>query len=345
MIVGLIVWRNSRHNVTSLQIKTEQPFVTTIEHKIVIPGNLFPLTEIEIKSPISGTLEKYYIEIEDNVKIGDRIAQIKLVPDPSKLESAKSNLNSAKINFETQKKIFERNKKLYDNLVIPPAEFEEHQKAFKLSQEQYISAQNQLTLIQAGFLKDAEISNVVKATAAGTIIDLPLKEGSSLIERNNFNNGTTLAVIARLDTFVFKGKVNETDMAYLNKGKRLKLNFNAYKNQTREAVLDKVAAKGIEEQGMMKYYIEAKFDLSNDSLIIRSGYSANAEIVLQTHENILAIKEKNLLFQNDSAYVTIIKPDTGKEAKCFVSTGLSDGVNIEITKGLNKNDKIKIVDE
>lgn len=343
-IVGLIIWKNSKNSNALMAIKTDKPFITIIEQKRVIPGNLYPLTEIEIKSPISGTLDKVFVKIDDRVEIGDKIAQIKLVPDPSKIESAKSIVNSASISYENQLKIYERNKLLFDKEVISSAEFEEIQKTFKLSKEQYKSAQNQLTLIQEGFVKNADISNIVKATASGTIIDLPLKEGSSVIERNNFNNGTTLTVVARLDTFVFRGKVNETDMVYLHQGMKLALNFNAYKNQVREAILDKISAKGTEEQGIMKYYIEARFGLENDSLVIRSGYSANAEIILKKSANVLAIKEKYLQFQNDSAYVTILNTD-GKEEKRFVTTGLSDGYNIEITKGLNENEKYKITEK
>lgn len=289
-------------------------------------------------------MDKVFVKIGDKVQIGDKIAQIKLVPDPAKLESAKSNLNSAKIYFENQQKNLDRNKILFDKKVIAAAEFEDYQKAYEISKEQYISAQNQLTLIQEGFVKNADISNIVRATASGTIIDLPLKSGSSVIERNSFNTGTTLAVIARLDTFVFRGKVNETDMIYLHRGMELTLNINAYKNQTRKAILNEVSAKGNEEQGMMKYYIEASFGLANDSLVIRSGYTANAEIILQRRKNVIAIKEKYLQFQNDSAFISVVKRDN-KEEKRFLVTGLSDGINIEIIKGLKIKDKFKITDK
>lgn len=333
-----IVWRNSKRNDSLFAMKTEKPFVATIEQKRIIPGNLYPLTEIEVKSPISGTLDKVFVEIGDRVEVGDKIALIKLVPDPSQLESAKSNLNSARISFENQQKIFERNRKLFEEGIIATAEFEEHQKVYELSSEQNILAQNQLTLIQEGFVKNTERYNIVKTTAKGTVIDLPLKGGSSVIERNNFNNGSTIATVARLDTFIYKGKVNEADIVHLHQGMKLTLNLNAYKEQLREAILNKVSAKGSEEQGIMKYYIEAWLDMSHDSLVIRSGYSANAEIVLQKHKDVLAIKEKHLQFHNDSAYVTIVTTK-GTEEKRFVTTGLSDGFNIEIIQGLDKNDK------
>lgn len=337
--VGGFILRKNINNMDTLgALNTEQPFIATIEQKRIIPGNLYPLSEIEINSPISGTLDKVFVKVGDKVKIGDKIAQIKLVPDPSRLESAKSTLNSATISFENQQSIYRRNKNLFQEGIIAAAEFEEHQKAFKLSEEQYILAHNQLTLIQDGIVKNTERYNIVKATAAGTIIDLPLKEGASVIERNNFNSGTAIAVVARLDMFIYRCKVSESDIAYMYQGMKLTLHLNAYRDQVREALLDKVSAKGIEEQGIMKYYIEARLDMSEDSLVIRSGYSANAEIILQRHQDVLAIKEEHLEFQNDSAYLTTITAN-GIEEKRFVTTGLSDGFDIEIVQGLNKDDK------
>ena len=340
-VVGFIILENIDFSKKSATVSTDEPFVTTIEQKRFVPGNLYPLTEIDIKSQISGTLEKVFVKIGDKVKIGDNIAQVKLIPDPSNLERAKSNFNAAKINYENEKKVYERNEKLFNEKVIPAVEYDEHKRVLEVSREQYLSAQNQLSLILDGTIRDADISNIIKATASGTIIDLPLKEGSSVIERNNFNAGTTIATVADIDTFIFRGKVNERDMKYLHIGMYLTLNLNAYKNQKKEANLYKISAKGIEEQGIMKYYIEAKFSMINDTLEIRSGFSANAELILQKRENVLSIKEKYLQFQNDSAYLNVIRTD-GNEEKRFITTGLSDGINIEIIEGIKENEKYKL---
>jgi HlyD family secretion protein len=244
-LVGLIIWRHKKDEGSSLLVKTVQPFITNIENKRLIPGNLYPIKEIEVKSSISGTLEKVFVQIGSRVKIGDVIAQVKRVPNPSDIEIARRNLSAAKINLETDQKTYERNKKLFEAHVIPEAEFEGYQKTYELSREGYLSAQNQLTLLQEGFTQNQDLSNMVKATTDGNIIDLPLKEGASVIERNNFNDGTTIAVVARLDSFIFKGKVNETDLGYLQRGMKLNLHFNAYKTSTRSAILYKISAKGI----------------------------------------------------------------------------------------------------
>lgn len=337
----LIIWKHKKDESSLLLIQTVQPFIANIENKRLIPGNLYPMKEIEVKSSISGTLEKIFVQIGSKVKVGDVIAQVKRVPNPSDIEVAKQNLNAAKIVFESDQKIFDRNKKLYESHIISDAEFEGYQKNYDLSKEQFISTQNQLTLLQEGFTKKQDLSNMVKATTTGTIIDLPLKEGASIIERNNFNDGTNIAVVARLDSFVFKGKVNETDLIFMQTGMKLKLHINAYKTSTRFALLNKISAKGIDEQGVMKYYIEACFGMADDTLRIRSGYTASAEIILQNRMGVMAIEEKNLHFQNDSTFVEILNSENIFE-KRYVTIGLSDGINIEIIKGINKNERIRI---
>ncbi len=175
-VVGFIIWENIDFSKKSATVSTDEPFVTTIEQKRFVPGNLYPLTEIDIKSQISGTLEKVFVKIGDKVKIGDNIAQVKLIPDPSNLERAKSNFNAAKINYENEIKVFNRNKKLYNEKVIPQVEYDEHKRVFEVSKQQYLSAQNQLTLILDGTIRDADISNIIKATATGNNYRFTIKK-------------------------------------------------------------------------------------------------------------------------------------------------------------------------
>lgn len=341
-LCGLIIWKSKQHGA-DMMFQTDQPQITDIEVKRLIPGNLYPLKEIEIKSAVSGTFQQVFVSIGQEVKTGDVIAQIKRVPNPADLEIAKKNLNAAKINLDIDERQYMRYKQLFDNKVISASDFDNYVKVFELSKEQLSSAENQLTLLQKGYVENSEISNKIVATTDGTIIDLPLKEGASVIERNNFNDGTTIAVIARLDSFMFKGKVNEGDLMYLKKGKNLRLNINAYKNVVGNATITKISEKGAEEQGVMKYYIEATFSLKGDSLVLRSGFTANAEILLQKKSKVLAIEEKNLQFDNDSAYLEVLGKDNKFEKK-YVETGVSDGIKIEIIKGLKLNEKFKVVD-
>jgi len=340
-LIGLIVWKTKKSE-KDLDFGTAKPVIADIENIRYISGNVYPCKEIEIKSPISGVLDEVFVKIGDKVKPGDAIAKIKLVPNPSDLERFESNLVTANIEFENKKSIYVRNKSLFENKVISESDFEDIKKAFDLANQQYQSAQDQLRLLKEGVINNLNISNVVKTSINGNVIDLPLKEGASVIERNYFNDGSTIALIAQLDSFIFRGKVNETDISLMNQGMQLKLNFNAYKNVTVNAFLNKISAKGIEEQGIIKYIIEAKFGMNKTLPILRSGYSATAKVLLQKKEKILTIDEKLLQFENDSVFVEVVDAQNKLE-KRFILTGISDGTNIEVVNGLRADERIKII--
>jgi HlyD family secretion protein len=310
----------------------------TITKKQVISGNIYPIKEIEVKSVIPGVLETYYVQTGANVRTGDRIAKIKILSEPSQIENAKMNLRLAEIVFEKDRINYERDKSLYEKHVISTAEFELTDKSYQTSKEQYEYAKNQLHLLTEGFIPSSNVSNVVIATADGTIIDLPLEEGAAVAERSMFRDGTTVALIAKLDSFLFKGKVVENDVLALRKGVALTVMPTSINGLKIEANIRKIAPKGYLEQGIMKYDVEAVFALP-DSVFVFSGFNATAEFVLDERPDVLTLPESCLIFNNDSAFVNIL--ENGKFERKPISTGLSDGINIEIISGVTESDKVK----
>ena len=312
--------------------------IDTITKKHVISGNIYPVKEIEVKSVIPGVLETYYVRIGDNVRKGDRIAKIKILSEPSQIENAKMSLNIAEIVFEKDRTNFERDKNLYEKKVISATEFETSEKAWLTSKEQYEYAKNQLHLLTEGFIPSSNVSNVVIATADGTIIDLPLEEGAAVAERSMFRDGTNIALIAKLDSFLFKGKVVENDVLALRKGNILTVMPTSLGDLKIEAKIRKIAPKGYLDLGIMKYDVEAVFELP-DSVYVFSGFNATADFILDERYDVLILPESCLIFDNDSAFVNIL--DNGKFVRKPITTGLSDGINIEIVSGVTENDKIR----
>ena len=310
----------------------------TITRKQLISGNLYPIREIEVKSTISGILEEYYVQVGNNIRRGDRIAKIKTLSEPSQIENAKMNLRTSSITFERDKRNYEREKQLYEKGVISQFEFDEISKIYQISKEQYEYAQNQLHLLEEGYIPASNVSNVVIATADGVLIDLPLQEGTPVSERNNFRDGTTVALIARLDSFLFKGRIIENDVLALKKGMKLTVMPTSMPDFQTEATIRKISPRGSWDQGSMKYDIEAVFILP-DTVRIYSGFNATAEFILNEKEDVLAIPEAYLIFQNDSTFVEILQDR--KFEKVAVETGISDGINIEIVAGIDENDKIR----
>jgi HlyD family secretion protein len=339
MIAGLIFFTEHQLQNEEITSQTISPGYDTIIKKKVISGNIFPVREIEIKSVISGVLEVYYVQIGDMVRKGDKLAKIKTLSEPSEIEKAKINLRIAEIAFEKDSLDYEREKILYAKNIIAKSEFDLIEKVYKTSKEEYEYTKNQLHLLTEGFIPSSNVSNVVIATADGTIIDLPLEEGTMVAERSMFRDGTNVALIAKLDSFFFKGKVVETDALAFSKGASLTVTPTSMPELTIEAKIHKIAPKGYLDQGIMKYDIEAIFTLP-DSVHVFSGFNATAEFVLDKKYDVLTLPESCLIFDNNSIFVDVL--NNNKIERKSVLTGLSDGIKIEIISGISREDKVKI---
>jgi HlyD family secretion protein len=336
LAAALFVSEN-RSNEQILLSQTISPQRGSIVVKKVISGNLYPIKEIEVKSAIPGALETYYVTIGDKVRQGDRIAKIKIISEPSQIENAKMNMRTSEFVYERDRLNYEREKRLFENGVISADEFEEATKTFHVSREQYEYAKNQLHLLVEGYIPSSNVSNVVTATADGIVIDTPREEGSPVMERNMFSDGTTIAVIAQLDSFLFKGRIVENDVLALKKGMKLTVTPSSVAGFTTEATVRKISPKGHLEQGIMKYDVEAVFTLP-DSVQIYSGFNAQAELVMAEKNDVLIIPESCLLFRNDSVFVDVLK--RAKIESRHIETGISDDLHIEIVGGISENDKI-----
>jgi HlyD family secretion protein len=172
------------------------------------------------------------------------------------------------------------------------------------------------------------------------VLDVPVEEGKSVIESNNFNEGTTIAIVADMGEMIFEGKVDETEVGKIHQGMNLSLSIGAIEADTFNAELEYISPKGKEENGAIQFEIKAKVKLK-EGKFIRSGYSANADIVLDRRDKVMVIDEGLLQFKGDSAFVEIeTKPQVFE--KKFIQTGLSDGIKIEVKNGLTVKDKIKV---
>ena len=322
--------------------ETETAEITDIIKKTVATGSIVPRKEIEIKPQESGIITVMYVEAGDKVKKGDLIAKIQIIPEMIQVNSAEDRLRKAEINLKNAKIEYKRTKDLYDNSVIAESEYLEEQLKYETADADRLAASNHLQLIKEGVTGNSKVqtNTLIRSTINGMVLDVPIKEGNSVIKSNSFNDGTTIAVIADMGKMIFEGKVDETEVGKIKQGMTLLLSIGAIENQKYEAFLESIAPKGVEENGAIRFEIKAAVKLEQGQFI-RAGYSATADIVLDRRDSVLAIKEKLITFSNDSAFVEI---ETGEQLfeKRQVTTGLSDGITIEITKGLSKEDKIKI---
>ena len=331
------------NNKPLVEYKTQSPKTQNIEKKTVVTGTVIPEDEVEIKPQISGIIEKLFVEEGDLVTNGDLLAKVKVVPNEQSLNTAKGRLSNTLILLKNAEVEFKRNQSLFDKEIISQQQFDNSKLSFDQAKQNVINARTDLQIIKLGSAGGSSIANTnIRATVAGTILEIPVKEGDQVIESNTFNAGTTIATIADLNKMIFEGKVDEAEVAKLIVGMPLKVSIGAIQNKEFNAELKFIAPKGNEEQGTVQFIIEGDVYLDN-SVFIRAGYSANASLVLEKKDSVMGISEALLQFDKitNDTYVEI-KNDKGKFERKYVDLGISDGINVEVLKGLSMEDQIKV---
>jgi HlyD family secretion protein len=326
------------------EFKTKSPFDTTIVKKAVATGSIIPRKEVNMKSRVSGVIEKFFVVAGQEIREGDVIAKIKIIPNMAALQSAETRVTQAKISFDNAKLEYDRNKNLLDQGVIAKADYLPSELKYKSAELEMKSAEDNLQIIKEGVSKSMETASntIVKSTITGMVLDVPIKEGSSVIESNTFNEGTTIAVVANMGEMIFEGKVDESEVGKIKEGMPLVLTVGAIDNETFDAKLEYIAPKGVAENGAIQFLIRASLGKQKkSSTFLRAAYSASADIILAKKEKTLAIPESVLQFEKDKPYVEVEKTK-GIFEKKFIKTGLSDGIYIEVLEGLTRNDKVKM---
>ena len=343
-IIGTFVflWMKSKPKVVVYETVTAE--VADLQKTTVATGKVEPRDEILIKPQISGIIDEVYKEAGQSIRKGEVIAKVKVIPELGQVNSAESRVRLAEINEKQAQTDFDRIEKLFKDKLISREDFEKSEVALKQSHVEVQTAKDALEIIKEGITKNSASlsSTLIRSTIDGLILDVPVKAGNSVIMSNTFNDGTTIATVANMNDLIFKGKIDETEVGRIHEGMPVKLTIGALQNLTFDATLEYISPKGVEENGANQFEIKAAVSVP-DSVQIRSGYSANAEIVLQRAQQALAVPESVIEFSGDSTFVYIMTdsiPEQKFQRKSVIA-GMSDGIKIEIKSGVTAKDKIR----
>jgi HlyD family secretion protein len=333
------LWAKSRKPETLFQ--TEAPRIATIIKKAVATGSVIPRREVEIKPRVSGIIEEIGVEPGDLVRAGDLIARIRLVPDMVELNNARNRVARAEINQASAKREHDRQLALHAAGLVSLAAFQQFESVLENAQAELDAARENLDLIQKGVSREAgATSNTqVRSTISGMVLQVPVEVGKSVIETNTFNAGTTLATVADMEDMIFQGRVDESEVGKLKPGMTLLLTIGAVEGRQIEATLEYISPKGVEQEGAIQFQIRAALKPQAD-ILIRANYSANADIVLDRRDSVLAINESLLEFEDGKRFVQV-EAAPQKFERREIQTGLSDGIQIEVVSGLTAEDKVK----
>ena len=321
------------------------PEIKDLQKSTVVTGKIEPRNEVNIKPQISGIIAELLKEPGQYVQQGEVIAKVKVIPDMGQLSNAEARVRLAEINLKQAQVNYNREENLYNQKLVSADEYDKVKQALHQAKEEKVAAADALQVVRDGVSKAnaSASSTLIRSTISGVILDVPVKVGNSVILANTFNEGTTIASVANMNDLIFRGNIDETEVGQLVGGMPMKITIGALQDLQFDAHLEYISPKAVESNGANQFEIKAAVRLADGSKTLRSGYSANAEIVLSSAEKALSIPESAIEFSGDSTFVYIIKGE-GKDKKyerTQVVTGLSDGVNIEIKKGLTTKDKVR----
>ena len=338
-----MLWKKSQPKEIAYDIITVE--TGDIENTSVATGKVSPRDEVMIKPQVSGIVSELRKNAGDLVKAGEIIAVVKVIPEMGSLNAAESRVRIAEITFNQITAEHERQKRLFERGVIANQEMEKAQADFDKGREELENAKNNLDIVRDGISrKMAQQSNTqIRSTIDGMILDIPVKVGNSVIQSNTFNDGTTIATVANMNDMIFVGKLDETEVDRVHVGMPIKLIVGAINNRKFEALLEYISPKGVEENGAILFEIKAAASIP-DSVTIRAGYSANAEIVVAKADSVLRVPESTLSFSGDSTFVYLLTDSIAKPKvfdKVHITTGISDGIFIEVKEGVEKGMKVR----
>ena len=344
IFIGTFIFLYQKSKPKTTVYETITPEIADLEKTTVATGKVEPRDEVLIKPQISGIISEVYKEAGQTIKQGEVIAKVKVIPELGQLNSAESRVRVAEISTAQAETDHERIKKLYNDKLISREDYEKSEVEIKKAREELQTAKDALEIIKEGITKNSASfsSTLIRSTIDGLILDVPIKVGNSVIMSNTFNDGTTIATLANMNDLIFKGKIDETEVGRIHEGMPVKLTIGALQNLTFDAELEYISPKGVEENGANQFEIKAAVH-APDSVQIRSGYSANAEIVLQRAQKVLAVPEGIIEFSGDSTFVWVMTDSIPEQKfeRRQIKTGMSDGIKLEIKEGLTGKEKVR----
>lgn len=337
------LYQNSKEKEDVYSI--EYPSEETIERVSVLTGKIEPRDEIDIKPQISGIISEILVQAGDHVNNGDIIAKIKVIPEEAQLSSAENRVAVAEISLSEARSNFERTKQLYEKKYESREKYETDYAAYERAKKELDQARDQLTIVRDGVsAANAQGSNtLVRSTVTGVVLEVSVKVGSSVIQANTFNDGTTIAKVADMTDLIFKGKVDETEVDLINEGMNVRITVGAIPDSDYPAVIEKIAPMATDDNGTNTFEVKAALNLDSEAKL-RAGYSANANVILESAQNTLAVPESVVEYEGDKSYVYVLKdsvPTQKFERKEF-KAGISDGIMVQVKSGnLNKKTPLR----
>ncbi len=325
-------------------VDTQKPKIKatrgTIINKALAVGTIEPENEVSVKAKVSGVVSHIFTDVGQFVKIGQPLLEIRPDPAPIELADAKRQVQLAEVDLNNMKKEQVRQESLSKSKLTSEKEYEDFQKQYEQSELRMKIAKEKLELLESGKIRigDMEIESIVKAPISGFVLNRTIEVGDPVTPLTSYQEGTVLMKMANMERLLFKGTVDEIDVGKMKEGMEVDIKVGARPGDTVHGVLRKIWLKAEKKENATVFPIEIVIP-STENSVLRAGYSANANIIIQRKGNVLTIPERVVTFRHDSAFVNVLSA-TQEETEKSIKTGLSDAISIEVISGLKEGDVV-----
>jgi HlyD family secretion protein len=321
-------------------VKTVEVVRGTIVDKALAVGRIEPEVEIGVKSQISGVVQRRFADEGQFVHAGDALLEIKPTPTPLELAEARRQVQLRDVELDNLKLELDRNEKLRSQGLVSEQDYLAVKQRVEQTEIQRQIAAERLSLLAEGRIAAGQgrRETVIRSPINGYILEYDVEVGDPVVPISTYQEGTVLIRMAEMNKLLFRGNVDEIDVGRLHEGLPVEIKIGALPDAKVAGKLTLISLKAKTEDNATRFPVEITI-LPTDSVVLRAGYSANADVIIQRRDSVLTIPERLVKTENDTSRVTVLLPG-GKQEQRIVHLGLSDAINVEVLDGLRAGDLV-----
>ncbi|MEW6752932.1 MAG: efflux RND transporter periplasmic adaptor subunit [Candidatus Latescibacterota bacterium] len=317
--------------------KTVKVETGTLVEKALAMGQIVPRHQIAVKSKVSGTVARLFVEEGQSVAAGDPLLEVRPSPTPLEYAQATRTVELRVLAEEQRRADLERSESLLARGMASRAECDRAREEHESAAVQRRMAEEELAILDRGraVVAGRTVENILASPVAGRVLDITVDVGDPVVPLTSYQPGTELMSLADMEQLVFEGTVDEIDVGKIEEGLATEIKVGAFPDKVVRGVLARIALKSQKRDNATVFEVEIGHIEVPAGTRLRAGYSANADIIIRRAQDVLVVPERVLTFRNDSTFVRLPPPAAGQEPEeRAVEVGMSDGVNIEVRSGL-----------
>ena len=316
----------------------------SITEKAIAVGQIQPRQKFSIKSKISGLVRRCMVEVGNPVRTGDPLFEIAPDPTPQELTDVDRQVESARASYELARSDFDRAQQLSRSGILSKADLDSRRQGFELAKIALARAEQARDLTRKGRISGAgaQMESIIRAPSAGTVLTRAVNPGDPVVPLTSYQPGTEMATIADMTDLIFKGTVDEIDVGKMRVDLPARIKVGALPSDVVTGRVSRIAPQAQQKEGATLFDVEIELDRSN-RIVLRAGYSANADVVIREKKDVLILPERVITFEDGGKKASVEIPGAdpkAEPAKKEIKLGISDGMNAEVVSGLEKGNRV-----